>query len=44
VDLVAFLEKKLGEIGAVLAGDSSDKSFFHIFVPVGSDPSKCLIS
>jgi hypothetical protein len=29
VDFVAFLEKKLGEVGTVLAGDAGDKGFFH---------------
>jgi hypothetical protein len=29
VDLVALVEQKLGEIGAVLAGDSGDQSLFH---------------
>jgi hypothetical protein len=28
VHLVAFLEQELGEVGAVLAGDAGDESFF----------------
>jgi hypothetical protein len=30
VDFVAFLEKKLGKIGTVLAGDAGDEGFFHL--------------
>jgi hypothetical protein len=29
VNLVALSEKKIGEIGTVLAGDPSDEGFFH---------------
>ncbi len=29
VDLVAFGEQQLGEVGTVLAGDAGDEGFFH---------------
>ena len=29
VDLIAFVEQKLREVGAVLAGDAGDQGFFH---------------
>ena len=32
VDIVAFLEEKFGEIGAVLAGDTGDECCFHIIL------------
>ena len=31
MDFVAFVEKKVGEAGAVLAGDACDERFFHGF-------------
>jgi hypothetical protein len=31
VDLVAFVQKEVGEVGSVLAGDASDECFFHRF-------------
>jgi hypothetical protein len=29
VHFVAFLKEKFGKVGAILAGDSGDKGFFH---------------
>ncbi len=29
VDLVAFVKKKIGEVGSVLSGDACDECFFH---------------
>ena len=33
--LVPFVQKKFSQIGAVLAGDAGDQSFFHVLYVVG---------
>ena len=33
VDLIAFVEQQLGEIGTVLASDAGDERFFHAEEP-----------
>ena len=41
MDFVAFGEKELSEVRAVLAGDSGDQYSFHQSTPCGGFPIKC---
>jgi hypothetical protein len=43
VDFVALLEKKIGQIGSVLARDSDDECFFHKFIRNRAEGDRLLV-